>query len=424
MQIGIADSLRESLDLGSYAQWTEYGAEDTADPLFCWDALMMEVEISPWPQYESVSILLMTNVSNRFSVVATLRYQADTRLLKDAFKKLIRHAFALEGFTQEATDAYLEAAGPIMLGRTHGKRALGHMRNAMSWVYASAREYERDGWFQEEMTRETNRYRCKCLSFENESSAKRWMAHDLIRHGIQSPLTDTSYDIGQAHPKDPASRSKPQKRPLRPEDLPGPGEDACEICGRRATVYHINQPLCRGCHNKMMEDELGLDHFDDEGITISGKHPDGTRARFEVERVILGHLTVWTAREIPTKLLIKGHPGYVGLELSINEPHDARPKDSIKRLTDKVHKALENPSTTAFDECRTYSWGSSSTEANKTGWARIDYDRRTGKTCFICDGIAYTADQFLNLLSSYEGFNLAWQILDQSEDLPVADSSD
>ena len=55
--------------------------------------------------------------------------------------------------------------------------------------------------------------------------------------------------------------------------------------------------------------------------------------------------------------------------------------------------------------------------ANETGIARIESDEH-GETSVVVDGQRFTAEQFLDLLSSFEGFDLFWQIHDASDDLP------
>jgi hypothetical protein len=169
----------------------------------------------------------------------------------------------------------------------------------------------------------------------------------------------------------------------------------------------------------MMEQALGIDHIDDEDITFSAKHPDGMQSRFKVERMVFEDHTLWTAREIPTKRLLKEHPAYVGQDFSICEPHDAKVEHTLKRLTNKVRTALMAPSTTVFDKVNPNPWAASPNSANDTGWATIGYEERMGGLCFICDGIAFTGEEFLGLMCSFEGFNLSWKILDQTEDLPT-----
>ena len=416
MQCGITDDLRKALGLASFASWAEYGAGDEVDPFFCWDAHVLDM--IPNPSGPFVYVLLITNVSNRFSAVAGFEAQQDLNLLKKKIEELIRLAFDHEGFTREATDVYLKAAGPVAFGRTHGRRATGHMRHAMSCVYFAAKQYDSRNWFQEGLTTATNIYPCKCLSFEDESSAKRWCAHDLIRHGIERPLKDATSDIGDARPKDPASKTESRRRPIRPDELPGPGEEGCEVCGRRARILYDNLPFCASCYNRILEESLGLDHIDDEGIEIRVKRPDGTQSKFAVERLLLSNHARWSAYEIPTKKLVKEHPNYVGLEYSIYEPYDAKPEVSLKHLTAKVRTAFNSPSTTAFDEddpnYGEYEWIS----AKERGWARIQRDPRSSDLCFVCDGIAYTGEEFLKLMSAHEGSDLHWEIRDTEQDYP------
>jgi len=169
MQIGVTNQLRQFLG------WRAFPARDGGDPLFCWDAHRVEIG--------GRKMLVVCNAANRFAGITAMR-AADWRRLDAASLELVGAAMAEAGFSEAAAAAYLEQAGAVKFGRTHGRSAVGCMNrmiDALMWQGA-----ERDVQFQAQLTRFANEVDlCHCASRKDYGYAAEWMAEDLRARGIE-----------------------------------------------------------------------------------------------------------------------------------------------------------------------------------------------------------------------------------------------
>ena len=169
MQIGVTNPLRQFLG------WKAFPARDGSDPLFCWDAHRTEIG--------GRKMLVVCNAANRFAGITAMR-AADWRRLDAACLELVEEAMTEAGFSDAAAAAYLERAGEVEFGRTHGRSAVGCMNrmiDALMWQGA-----ERDVRFQAQLTRFANEVDlCHCASRKDYGYAAEWMAEDLRTRGIE-----------------------------------------------------------------------------------------------------------------------------------------------------------------------------------------------------------------------------------------------
>ena len=112
MQIGVTNPLRQFLG------WKAFPPRDEGDPIFCWDAHRVEIG--------GRKMLVVCNAANRFAGITAMR-AADWRRLDAACLELVEEAMTEAGFSEAAAAAYLERAGEVEFGRTHGRSAVGCM---------------------------------------------------------------------------------------------------------------------------------------------------------------------------------------------------------------------------------------------------------------------------------------------------------
>jgi len=187
MQIGVTNPLRQFL------RWKAFPPRDGGDPLFCWDAHRVEIG--------GRKMLVVCNAANRFAGITAMR-AADWKRLDAACLELIDAAMAEAGFTEAAATAYLERAGEVEFGRTHGRSAVGCMNrmiDELMWQGA-----ERNTQFQAQLTRFANEVNvCHCASRKDYGYAAEWMAEDLRALGIE-PFATRS--IGPETPAEDSDR--------------------------------------------------------------------------------------------------------------------------------------------------------------------------------------------------------------------------
>lgn len=376
MQIGITNALRTFLHLKPFAQNGE------CDPFFCWDASREIVD--------GRVMLVLFNVANRFCCVSAMR-GSDWKRLEDYCGELVHRGLMSMGFSASAADEYLKQGSRIEFGRTHGRKALGCMNQAI--LYLTYCDCDHHHQFQEKLTRLANEEICHCATREDYGYPKTWMEEDMRAHGIEP------YEA-----QIPAPSATPR----------------CMVCGKEARVFVGNEAYCLDCHNNVVEHELGIEHVEHDSSTLVAFDQSGRVVQFGVERMLLPHLASWTAREMVEGGASRRGSRYEGIEVTTYAEPDEDSDETLVRLNSKVQEILENPSTKS-EKCSPgmrisngVHRGDEAVFANESGWGRISYDERDGY-CIVIDGWRYTGDEFIQMLTCYEGFNLHWRISDNGE---------
>lgn len=193
---------------------------------------------------------------------------------------------------------------------------------------------------------------------------------------------------------------------------------SCCVCGKEARVSIGGAGYCADCYNRMTEDLMGLEHVDHPRLTVSFD-VDGRARAFDVERLIFGDVVSWTAREQGAES---------GFEFNVTGPVDEDPADALSRLYEKVDRCLSVRSAELGEvpeDLKNAVWphavwrGDRHLGLSEGSFGRLTVDG-AGDLALVIDGELVTGREFLDMLHSYEGFTLRWQIVDPSDDPTAA----
>lgn len=199
----------------------------------------------------------------------------------------------------------------------------------------------------------------------------------------------------------------------------------CAVCGKPARVYLGSTSYCLDCYNHLTDYLAGVETPTNDSYQILALDTEGHTVEFAVERFAFGTSSVWTAIE----QVSDGDPrrawGYVGRSVSIAADAQRMTQDeAYDALMVKVQRLVGHASVRATPIARGEVWSTSARRpgqviyANETGVARIESNEH-GERCVVVDGQRLSPEQFVDLLSCYEGFDLYWQVRDASDEPPV-----
>lgn len=178
--------------------------------------------------------------------------------------------------------------------------------------------------------------------------------------------------------------------------------ELCCICKKNISYIHIDGDgdYCRDCHNKKMLEEFGVKNNFNYSNTIIVSEKSGKLHTFKVEHIILGSIVSWDAEEI------KGDYSF----------------RLISRITDNgtevarsfFHKIVDGVNNKSLSAS---SWGQ--TYINDKGNVQVvsREDEYGWHTAMVVDGHVFSSENFVELFSSFEGFNIQYRICDASEPL-------
>lgn len=386
MRIGITNSLRQFL------HWSQLPPASDYDPLYCWDARRVTID--------GRVMLVLCNASNRFCCVTAMR-GAYWHHLESHCYRLIRESMLAMGFTANAVSAYLYHHEYGSFEKTHGRKALGCMNQAIATL--SFFECDHEQLFQEQLVTIANNEMCHCATRKEYGTAVEWMAEDLRSHGID-PYGMQAND---------ANRSEDQ--PVRPAST-------CVECGTEAHVIIGGVPYCSDCHNKKVEADLGITHVTNDNSVLACFDQSGSVVQFAVERLALPSVARWTARQILDDEEEREGNKHPGIEVRMYADPAEEQQTTLNALWDRVQKVLSHPSI-EVEHMPPDIWytngvhrGNDVLFAHERGWGRIEEaDDGTGTCSIVIDGQRYTADEFLRLFGTFNDFELHWLIRDCGE---------
>lgn len=196
------------------------------------------------------------------------------------------------------------------------------------------------------------------------------------------------------------------------------------VCGKPARVHMGSSVYCLDCYNRLTDYLAGVETPTNDNYNILALDSEGCTVEFAVERFAFGTNSVWTAVEQVDADDPRREWGYEGRSVSIAA--DARlmsQDDALDALMVKVQHLVGHASLQGTPIASGQIWETSARRkgqvlyANETGVARIESDVDGQKTVVI-DGQRFSPEQFLDLLSCFEGFDLYWQVRDASDEPP------
>lgn len=180
----------------------------------------------------------------------------------------------------------------------------------------------------------------------------------------------------------------------------------CDICGQREAVIHIEGEgnFCAECHNERVLRRYGKTNEYQYPKTLTIYDSYGELHTFHFMHLILGQIVSWEAEEV------KEEKGYDIRGISYLEDNAKRAYFSfLHKVINAVQtRTLESPSSQISDPIQK---PQSYYSLKEKGNIDIDYDENEG-TVFRIDGKMFTANQLSEMLSTYEGFQIQFQIRD------------
>lgn len=199
----------------------------------------------------------------------------------------------------------------------------------------------------------------------------------------------------------------------------------CAVCGSPARIFLGSTSYCLNCYNRLSDYLAGVATPTNDSYQILALDPKGHTVEFSVERYAFGTRSIWTAIEQVTPDDPRKGEGYVGRSVSIAV--DARrmtQEEAYDALMVKVQRLVGHASMRAVpivlgESGKTSAKvGGRALYANETGVARIEVNER-GEKSVVVDGQRLSAQQFMDMLSCFEGFDLYWQMRDASSEPPA-----
>ena len=199
----------------------------------------------------------------------------------------------------------------------------------------------------------------------------------------------------------------------------------CISCGTPARVYLGTSAYCLDCYNRLTDYLVGVKTPTNDNYSILALDPEGRTVEFAVERFAFGTSSVWTAIEQVAEDDPRRREGYEGRSVSVvadasrvsqEEALDAL-MVKVQRLTGHASMRGTRPSSgeiTRSSVCRE----GKVLYANETGVARIESDEQ-GKRSVVVDGQRLSPEQFVDLLSCFEDYDLYWQVRNATDEPPV-----
>jgi hypothetical protein len=199
----------------------------------------------------------------------------------------------------------------------------------------------------------------------------------------------------------------------------------CISCGKPARVYLGTSAYCLDCYNRLTDYLVGVKTPTNDNYGILALDPEGRTVEFAVERFAFGTSSVWTAIEQVAEDDPRRKEGYEGRSVSVvadasrvsqEEALDAL-MVKVQRLTGHASMRGTRPAsgeTTRSSVCRE----GKILYANETCVARIEHDEQDGGSVVV-DGQRLRPEQFLEMLSCFEGFDFYWQVRDASDEPPA-----
>lgn len=199
----------------------------------------------------------------------------------------------------------------------------------------------------------------------------------------------------------------------------------CAICGKPARVFLGSTSYCQDCYNRLADYLAGVETPTNDSYQILALDPDGHTVEFSVERYSFGARSIWTAVEqVPA-----GDPrrewGYVGRSVSIAVDATRVSQDQafdalmVKAQHMVSHASMRTAPISLNDPHPTTARRPGrALYANETGVARIEAND-DGQKSVVVDGQRFTPEQFVDLLSCWDGFDLYWQVRGAADEPPT-----
>lgn len=186
----------------------------------------------------------------------------------------------------------------------------------------------------------------------------------------------------------------------------------CDICKVQESRIHMEGEgqFCYDCHNARIARIHHIERLEHFAREIIVRDASGRPHHFEITNLLMPHFSEWAAEESP-----------LGYFFNVMVEPDDDQEEALLKLHRKVITGLQHQTLELRDN-RHFLSNALQTEDGQftlktTGIGRIEYDRDADFIKLILDGRPVSASEFFSMLSMYEGYNLLFQVREQSEDV-------
>ena len=180
--------------------------------------------------------------------------------------------------------------------------------------------------------------------------------------------------------------------------------DYCDRCRKNIAMMYISgkTKLCLDCYNQWMADVYGLDADSfqyPKNIAVTDKQ--GDLHFFNLHHIFFGAMVHWDADE-------ENGEYHIEMDVSPEVPASRQVHDFHKKIVEKLwNRSLEKHTIDGYEL----------TSLQDHGNLDIRYSSEQKKTVIVIDGKDFSADEFMKLLSSYEGWTMQFQIRSAADDV-------
>jgi len=199
----------------------------------------------------------------------------------------------------------------------------------------------------------------------------------------------------------------------------------CAVCGKPARVFLGSTSYCQDCYNRLADYLAGVQTPTNDSYQILALDAKGHTVEFAVERFAFGTHSVWTAVEQVPDDDPRRQEGYVGRRVSIAvDALRMSQEEALDALMVKTQHLVGHASMRAVPlslgeaGATTAQVDGRALYANETGVAHIE-PGEPGERTVAVDGQRLTPQQFVDMLSCFEGYDLYWQVRDGSDEPPA-----
>lgn len=186
----------------------------------------------------------------------------------------------------------------------------------------------------------------------------------------------------------------------------------CKKCKSNEAIIHVTGVgnFCLECHNDDMAELLGVDIINDFSKSIWVYDADRIIHQFKISNMIMPGFSIWRAEGIKNKYQFE----------VLLKPEENQAK-AIKQLHQKILIGLEYK-TLSRNEDRylienAIRFDNKQYSLNSIGTCQIKYSEEENSACLVIDGKDIPIHDFGRALTTFEGFNMDFQIRDLSEEV-------
>lgn len=195
----------------------------------------------------------------------------------------------------------------------------------------------------------------------------------------------------------------------------------CDRCGGEARINIEDVGyFCKKCANELTLERLGIGNLSgiekipEKSRIIVVIDADNVAHSFKSEYMILGSTIQWIAEE----QTVKGRRNKTHYKFDIASDVNEDQSEAFQRLKEKVVKGVSEKSLKREKKepyfTNALHRGQQQYTLKELGQFRISTDN-DGNNVFVIDGMAVAPAEFANMLTTFEGFTLYYDIRDSSE---------